>query len=193
MRASAAFSVTLTMVFALQSPAISGDSLEVTADRCGEIRVRAENVPVTEVLEAMSEAAGFRLVSGVSLEAPVSLDRTTTLEILLEELLEGLSTTTIRRDRAQCENGPVIASLWIHPEGDANASLDQQAEEEQRSRIDAPLERNPEGLDRNQPPRGTRGRMSDEEWQRTKEAYAAGEISGDSQPDELRHEEDNRR
>lgn len=141
--------------------------IEVDAGRCANaIRVKAHDAPLADVLARMSDATGFRLDATVDLSERVTLDKKGPPERLLKNLLLGKNVVIQTAASAACGGQDRIQTVWILPAGqDAPRGVAPQRVET------SPAER----------PRGTRKKMSEQEWQLMKQGYQAGKIKADPQ------------
>jgi hypothetical protein len=151
------------------------ETLHVDAKPCAEtVALRAEQVPLRQVLERLAETLSFRLQSPLALDEQVTLTRRASPEKLLEELLRGKNVAVQTEPAARCGGASVVTTVWVMPAGEApSASAGAAPSVSPAATAQAGPYVRPER------PRGTRKRMSEAEWQQMKEDYKAGRIKAD--------------
>lgn len=159
------------------SPAGAG-SLVVDAEPCAtRIRIDADQVPLGEVLERLSNVMGFRLVAKTSLVEPVSLSVVGTPEDVLKRLMQGRNLVVDSNPSKKCSGRTTPTTVWVLPAGEAGnrpaAPAAAAPPAAAATQTTAPV--SPRGPR----PRGTRQRMSEAEWQQMKKDYKAGKVQAD--------------
>lgn len=161
----------------LACPASAQAPLEIDATPCASrIHVRAQDVPLGEVLDGLSKALGFRLDAKVALTERVSLDRTDTPEALLKHLMQNRNLVLQADPSPKCKGRETVTTVWVLPMGQ---EAPRAAGQPPPAATPAPLPAKP--LARQERPRGTRRNMAmtEEEWQRMKRDYLAGKVMAD--------------
>lgn len=155
--------------------------LQIDAQPCAErIHIRAQDVPLADVLTGLSKAMGFRLDAKVDLTERVTLERRDTPEALLKQLLQKRNLVVQTHASANCEGRETLKVVWILPAGqDAPRPAAAPAEAlESQAQSEAPA--GPaRPLGRHERPRGTRRSMSEEEWKKMKEDWKDGKVKAD--------------
>jgi hypothetical protein len=151
--------------------------VEVEAARCAEsIHIRAQDASLGEVLDQTASALGFRLDAKVDLTEKVTLDRKGPPERLLKSLLQGRNLVIQTDPSKACNGKDRITTVWVLPAGE-DAPRPAAAPATPATQATVPATQLPGSTHAR--PRGTRKRMSEEEWQQLKKDYAAGKVKAD--------------
>lgn len=147
------------------------------AEPCAQrIRVRAQDVALAEVVQAVAKNMAFRLDLKVNLDEKVSVDRAGPPEELLKHLLKSRNVVLQTDPSPRCGGKETLTTVWVLPAGET-VTRDQAAAPTAAGTqsADAPAQRTvlPER------PRGTRKRMTEEQWQQMKQDYKAGKLKAD--------------
>ncbi len=163
---------------ALMAAVTHAGELAVSAAPCGKtIQVRAQDVPLGEVLKRIAESAQFRLDAKVPLADRVSVNRTGAPGEVLRHLLQGKNLVMQSDPDPACNGRQRINTVWVLPSGQDVAPA------ENAGIAAGPEIQNP-GEGELRPalpprPRGTRKRMTEQEWRKAGDDYWAGKTKAD--------------
>jgi hypothetical protein len=181
MRSAAAAGVLRTaavLLCVLAAPAAVAKELVVKAAPCAtNIEVRADGVPLDEVLRAVTKALGVRLEAKATLTEETHFSAIGTPERVLTLLMQGRNVVLDSHPVAKCEGREVLTTVWILPAGEA-APARAQASTAAPAAVQVPGEAQ-FGSSRPPRPRGVRKRLGEQEWQRVKEEWRAGKVQAD--------------
>jgi hypothetical protein len=160
--------------------AVQAQSLNLDAAPCAKtIRIDAQDVPLGEVLQRLSGSLDFRLHAKVELPEPVTIRRSDTPEALLKHLMQGRNLVMESAPNKKCAGRDTLATVWVLPAGEAVPRLESGPQPAGRPPVIQEAGDVEYRALRPERPRGTRKRMSEEEWQKMKEEYKAGRIKAD--------------
>jgi hypothetical protein len=158
---------------------VRAERLVVDAAPCaGRISIDAEQAPLADILQELAAKMGFRLVVRAPVTERISHTLAGTPEDVLKRLMQGRNLVIDSNPAKHCGGRQVPTTVWILPAGESSDPRDAAASAPAAGTAAAPnlAETRPARPAR---PRGTRKRMSEEEWQQMKEDYKAGKIKAD--------------
>jgi hypothetical protein len=162
----------------LPLPAAAQAALQVDAAPCASrIHVRAQDVPLGEILGSLSKAMGFRLDAKVALTERVSIDRADTPEALLKHLMQNRNLVLQADPNPKCNGRETLTTVWVLPTGQDAPRVADKPTAPATAATPAPAK----PLARQERPRGTRRNtaMTEEQWQQMKRDYLAGKVKAD--------------
>ena len=99
-------------------PVTAAPELSIEATPCAQqIRIRAKDVAIDDIVGGLAKAMDLRLVARTSLPEPITFDGTGTPEEVLKRLLHGKNLVIETRRKSACGPREVLATVWLLPSG----------------------------------------------------------------------------
>lgn len=167
----------LALLFALLAPGARAGELVVEAAPCAKsIKVRADHVPLGDVVADIATRLGIRVQARTPLPEVVSFNGSGPPEVVLKKLMAGRNLVLGSGNVVSCGGREVLTTMWLLPAGESVQRPAQPVEaiaaiQQPGEAILAPA--------RPERPRGMRKRMNEEQWQKAKEEWKAGRLEVD--------------
>jgi hypothetical protein len=176
--AAGAIRTAAVLFLALVLTPATARELVVKATPCAAtIEVSADGVPLDEILRAVTAALGVRLEAKTALPELTRFKASGTPERVLLKLMQGRSVVLDSKPVGKCGGGETLTTVWILPTGEAAAPRPE-ASVTLPAAVQAPGEAELRPL-RAPRPRGTRKRLSEDEWRKAKADWEAGKVQAD--------------
>jgi hypothetical protein len=175
--AAGAIRTAAALFLALAFAPATAQELVVKAAPCAAtIDVSADGVPLEQVVRAITSALGVRLEAKAALPELTQFRASGTPERVLLKLMEGRSVVLDSNPVKKCGGRETLTTVWVLPAGEA-ADLRPETAGTFQAATQAPGEA--EFRARPPRPRGTRKRLTEEEWRKVKKDWEEGKVQAD--------------